>query len=76
MVSVSEFATQVNGTSSNLQLGDTLTLLDLLHGLMLPSGNDAALAIAENFGVYLYFQSKYFQSRVDSIDNENNTVHV
>ena len=27
---------------------------------MLPSGNDAASALAENFGVYLYFQSKEF----------------
>jgi D-alanyl-D-alanine carboxypeptidase len=27
-------------------------LKDLLFGLMLPSGNDAAVAIAENFGDY------------------------
>jgi hypothetical protein len=26
----------------------------MLHGLMLPSGNDAALCLAENFGEYLY----------------------
>ena len=32
-----------------------VTLIDLLYALMLPSGNDAALAIAENLGVYLYF---------------------
>ncbi|CAK58030.1 unnamed protein product (macronuclear) [Paramecium tetraurelia] len=75
-VSVSEYATQIGGTSSNLQEGDSLTLLDLLHGLMLPSGNDSAQAIAENFGVYLYFQSKYFQQKIDSIDNDNNTIHV
>lgn len=25
-------------------------MIDLLHGLMLPSGNDAALVLAENFG--------------------------
>ncbi len=30
--------------------GDTLSLEDLLYGLLLPSGNDAALAIAESVG--------------------------
>jgi len=28
---------------------------DLLYGLMLPSGNDAALVLAENLGAVLYF---------------------
>lgn len=26
---------------------------DMLHGLMLPSGNDAAVALAEHFGAML-----------------------
>lgn len=26
---------------------------DMLHGLMLPSGNDAAIALAEHFGTIL-----------------------
>ncbi|MGE3856117.1 MAG: D-alanyl-D-alanine carboxypeptidase family protein [Dehalococcoidia bacterium] len=37
-------------TVMGLQPGETLTLEDLLYGLMLPSGNDAALAIAEHIG--------------------------
>lgn len=32
----------------HLQTGDVLTLRDLVHGLMLASGNDAAIAIAEH----------------------------
>ena len=28
---------------------------DLLYGLMLPSGNDAALVLAENIGAVIYF---------------------
>ncbi len=37
----------VSGSSmADLSPGDTLTLLDLLYGLMVPSGNDAAVAIA------------------------------
>jgi len=30
---------------------------------MLPSGNDAATALAENLGVYLYFQTKEFHAK-------------
>ena len=37
----------VSGSSmANLKTGDQLTLRDLLYGLMVPSGNDAAVAIA------------------------------
>jgi serine-type D-Ala-D-Ala carboxypeptidase (penicillin-binding protein 5/6) len=35
------------GTTMNLQVGDQFSLRDLLYGLLLPSGNDAALTIAE-----------------------------
>ena len=40
----------VSGTSANLKQGDELTILDLLYGVMLPSGNDAASAVAESVG--------------------------
>jgi len=45
---VSVKAAQTYGSTMNLQAGDTLSLRDLLYGLMLPSGNDAAVAIAES----------------------------
>ena len=38
------------GTSAELQAGDVITLYDLFYGLMLPSGNDASVAIAETAG--------------------------
>ena len=49
-VTVSETAVDVPSDSStaHLQVGDVLTLEDLLYGLMLPSGNDSAVAIAEH----------------------------
>lgn len=31
-------------------------MIDLLHGMMLPSGNDAAVTLAENFGEKLIYQ--------------------
>lgn len=40
----------VPGTSIYLSLGETLTLEQMLYGLMLASGNDAAVAIAEHLG--------------------------
>ncbi|HAE82094.1 MAG TPA: D-alanyl-D-alanine carboxypeptidase [Ktedonobacter sp.] len=36
-----------NGSSAQLKVGDQITLKDLLYGLLLPSGDDAAIAIAD-----------------------------
>lgn len=37
-------------SSARLKAGDQVPVIDLLYGAMLPSGNDAANAIAENLG--------------------------
>ena len=49
-ITVSAKAVDVPSDSSkaHLQKGDVLSLEDLLYGLMLPSGNDSAVAIAEH----------------------------
>lgn len=52
-VTVSPEAAAVGESSANLQAGDTLTLQAALTGLMVPSGNDAAIAIAEAVGAGL-----------------------
>lgn len=39
-----------NATNAGLQLGEQIPLSQLLYGLMLPSGNDAAVAIADAVG--------------------------
>ena len=44
---------QIIGTTANLIEGDTLTIQELLYGMMLPSGNDAATALAIHFGAIL-----------------------
>ena len=38
------------GTTAFLVSDQRIKLIDLLYALMLPSGNDAALTLAENFG--------------------------
>lgn len=50
LVTVSEEAALQVGSSMYLKKGDVYTLEDLLYGLMLSSGNDAAWAIAEHIG--------------------------
>ena len=42
-----ELYDKTGSTIMGLKVGMELTLLDLLYGLLLPSGNDAAIAIAE-----------------------------
>ena len=44
---ISAKAASTYGSTMNLNTGDMVSLRDLLYGLMLPSGNDAAVAIAE-----------------------------
>lgn len=50
VVEVGPNASGVEGSSIWLDVGERLTLEDLLYGLMLRSGNDAAVAIAEHVG--------------------------
>lgn len=50
VVTISKEATRAIGSSIYLQEGEKMTLEDLLYGLMLRSGNDAAIAIAEHIG--------------------------
>ena len=50
LVTTGRNAFGVPGTSIYLSLGEQLPLIDMLYGLMLASGNDAAVAIAEHIG--------------------------
>ena len=49
-VVVGPAAVDIEGSSMELRLLDRLSLRELLFGLMLPSGNDAAHAVAEHVG--------------------------
>jgi D-alanyl-D-alanine carboxypeptidase (penicillin-binding protein 5/6) len=50
VVLISEKAAKTGGSTAGLKKGEKYIVRDLLHGLMLPSGNDAAVALAEHFG--------------------------
>ena len=49
-VTVSQAAAYTEGSTMHLAEGETITVHDLLYGLMLNSGNDAAVALAEHIG--------------------------
>ena len=55
---VTEWTTQTNGTTANLIENSWMSIQDLLYGMMLPSGNDAAFALAEHFGDLLIKDAK------------------
>lgn len=50
IVTYSERAAKTPGSSAKLMAGEKLPVKELLYGLLLPSGNDAAVALAEHFG--------------------------
>lgn len=56
-IQISKHAAKINGTSAQLRAGDVMSCYDLLFAMMLPSGNDVALALAEFFGGLLMDES-------------------
>lgn len=50
LVTIKKNSVGIEGSSIYLAEGETLTLEDLLYGLMLRSGNDSAMAIANHIG--------------------------
>ena len=51
-------ATEIAGTSAGLKAGEFLSVLVLLHGWLIPSGNGAAVRLADYFGEFKYDQTK------------------
>ncbi|MFD7922419.1 D-alanyl-D-alanine carboxypeptidase family protein [Streptomyces sp. NPDC059740] len=45
-----DYVQAAGGSTADLQTGDTLTAEQLLHAMLLPSGADAAMALADSFG--------------------------
>ena len=58
----------VEGTSIYLSEGETLSMEQMLYGLMLRSGNDAAVAIAEHIGGSVSGFAEMMNRRADELD--------
>jgi len=50
IVTYSDRAAKTTGSSAKLRAGEKVPVKELLYGLLLPSGNDAAVALGEHFG--------------------------
>ncbi len=50
VVTFSKRADGTTGSTSDVHAGERLPVRELLYGLLLPSGNDAAVALGEHFG--------------------------
>ncbi|MEQ8762308.1 MAG: D-alanyl-D-alanine carboxypeptidase family protein [Planctomycetota bacterium] len=70
-VTVSRAADRTTGSTSGIREGETLTIQDLMHALLLPSGNDAAIQVAEVFGEVLGLDGD--QDAVSRFVSEMNT---
>lgn len=59
---VRKSSAMIGGTTARLNVGQVYTLRELLYGMMLPSGNDAAIAISEAISLMMSLRqkNKYF----------------
>lgn len=71
LVTASHNAFGVPGTSIYLSEGEQLTLEEMLYGLMLQSGNDAAVAIAEHIGGSVENFCRMMTERAEALHCEN-----
>ena len=71
VVTVSANAAGEEGTSLYLKKNQKITMEDLLYGLMLQSGNDAAIAIAEGVSGSVEEFSKLMNERAKNIGAKN-----
>ena len=70
-VEVSKKAAGTGGSRLGLKTGDKITIRDLLYGLMLCSGNDAAIALAEASAGSVQDFSKLMNSKAEELGLEN-----
>lgn len=70
-VTVSESILKAEGSAIYLKVGEKIKLSDLVYGLMLRSGNDAAIAIAEYVGGSVEGFSTMMNQKAEWIGMEN-----
>ena len=66
IVTVSEHAQNTEGSSLSLQAGDEISMLDLLYGIMLHSGNDGAVAVAVAVAEHISTNENDFAQKMTS----------
>lgn len=70
-ITVDKKSAQTGGSTLGIKEGDKITVNDLLYGLMLRSGNDAAVALAEYIGGSVEGFAKMMNEKAKEIGLEN-----
>lgn len=70
-VKISETSLQAYGNSANLKKDEVFTLGNILYPLLMVSSNDAALAIAEEYGVSRFVSQMNSQAASIGMDRSN-----
>lgn len=68
VITVSKKAAGIGGSRLGLSTNDTITVENLLYGLMLKSGNDAAVALAEHVGGNIENFSNMMNQKADILN--------
>lgn len=68
VVEYSQRADDTPGSTSGLKAGERATVREVLYGLLLPSGNDASVALAEHFGRRFARKGRAADARADPLD--------
>ena len=71
IVEVSKKASSTGGSRLGLKTGDKITVHDLLYGLLLCSGNDAAVALAEYCGGSISGFAELMNNKASELNLEN-----
>ena len=70
-VIISKKAASTGGSTLGIKEGDKITICDLLYGLLLKSGNDTAVALAENVGGNLENFAKMMNKKAEELNLKN-----
>jgi len=73
IVTFSEAADKTSGSTADVRTGEKVSVGELLYGLLLPSGNDAAAAFAEHFGDRFASQESGVRSQASGGDRGQGT---
>ncbi len=75
VILVDDIIKTIEGSSLYLSIGDKITILDLVYGLLLRSGNDAAVLIANNIGKDVADFVNMMNVKAQEIGMENTIFH-
>ena len=74
-IEICSVGSNIRGTSAKLRQGDCLSAEQLMYGMMLPSGNDAAFVLAKYFGKLLFEKKGYGNKEMTKIRSYQFNYH-